>query len=143
MRLNENALAAIKATGVSMGDFKLRQEFVEALKTPNHWMTAATLEDWDTSVDSIAEMRAKIMDEMYESTLNELLGEKMQQKILPVTMEINGEKKKVGEAIIEARGESYCIVHAVIDGEEEVAALLKTDLNQISIGNRDDFKKED
>lgn len=66
----------------------------------------------------------------------------MQQKVLPVTMIVDGERVEVGSALIEQRKQGYCVVHAVIDGERNVAALLGPDLSQISIGNKDDFKKE-
>lgn len=147
MRLNENAIAAINATGASGKEFKIRQEFVDSLKaavvpwimkdTPYRSMIRSDAED------SLTQLRRKFMDEVHEIALAKLLGDTVQQKILPVVMEINGERVKVGEAVLDARDGGYCIVHAVIDGESKVAELLKTDLGHISIGNKDDFKIEE
>lgn len=147
MRLNENAIAAINATGASGKEFKIRHEFVESLKAAVvPWIMKDT--PYRRSMirsdaeDGLNQFRRKFMDETHEIALARLLGDTVQQKILPVVMEINGERVKVGEAVLDARDGGYCIVHAVIDGESKVAELLKTDLGHISIGNKDDFIEE-
>lgn len=144
MRLNENAVAAIKATGISMSDFKVRQEFTDSLKKNygSSWIEADQLLYENNRAENHQKYVDKIIEMVHESALNKLLGATVHQKVLPVTMEINGERVKVGEAIVDSRDGGFCVVHAVIDGQHNVAQLLKTDLAQISIGNRDDFKTE-
>lgn len=138
MKLNEAAIAAIKATGGSMKDFKIRQELVDLLKNnDNVWVTSAQVSGEEIRS---AEYTSQMINHLLYSAHNAALGESMAQKILPVNMEVNGELIKVGEALIEVGTKGSCIMHAIIEGEHNVTELLKADLTQLSIGNRDDFK---
>lgn len=67
---------------------------------------------------------------------------KSMQRVLPITIEVNGEKKIVGNALIETDATGDHIMHAVIDADDEVTKLLSVGLNQISIGRRSDFRRE-
>lgn len=141
MRLNENAVAAIRATTSSMKDFQVRQELVEALKkAPNSWESLFEPTEQQKTIELLIEAQR----EDFYNGLREKMRVKLEESgeiVLPVTMEIDGERVQIGEALIDRSGDgNYCIVHALIDGTKNVANLLKIDLGSISIGNKDDFK---
>lgn len=137
MNLDEFDFSALKNAGVSAENFQWRQEVFDSLNN-GHSVRRQINEDLEVATTKLSDMFDAILNEWILNRIRSV----MQQKVLPVTMVINGETKKVGEALIEARTEGFCIIHAIVDGEEDVAALLGTDLNQISIGNKNDFKKE-
>ena len=104
MWANEEAIAAVAASGISAADFKTRQEFVKSLQDgkapfPEH-----------------------------------------KQVVLPITMDVDGERKVVGHALVETVEPTSIIMHAVIDGSENVAKLLKADLGYLSIWSKDEEK---
>lgn len=67
---------------------------------------------------------------------------KTMQRVLPITIVVNGEKRIVGEALLETDSGGDHIMHAVIDADEEVTKILNVGLNDISIGCKADYKKE-
>lgn len=150
----EAALSALKNSGVSMESFKIRQDVVDALNggrmfKGTHW-TAAKLDADDTQLGNIFdqlmqihhEERMKKMTEEAVAQFHNAMASLPESKVLPVWMEINGVRTKVGDALIDPTEKGFCILHAIIDGQEHTTALLKGDEAKIFIGNRDDFKKE-
>ncbi len=102
---NEEAISAISATGISVGDFRARQALVESLQ--------------------------KGESPFVESP---------KPVVLPITMHVKGERKVVGHALVETVDPGSVILHAVIDGAENVANLLKADMGYLSIWGKDEKK---
>lgn len=150
LSLNEASVAAFRNSGVSMESFKIRQGIVDALhsKYPSYDFTKFDSDDqqlpdmFDELMRIHHEERLKKMSQQAVERFHNAMASLPNSKVLPVTMEIDGVTTKVGDALIDSTEVGFCIMHVVIDGQENVAALLRTNLNQISIGNKDDFKKE-
>lgn len=144
--ITESALTALKNTGVSMENFKIRQDIVDSFKG-KPWIGAEF--DKDEQLDGIFDRIMQIHHAERMKKLNERAVEQFHQamaslpksKVLPVWMEINGERTKVGDALIDPTEKGFCILHAIIDGQEHTTALLKGDEAKIFIGNNEDFKK--
>lgn len=58
------------------------------------------------------------------------------QKVIPILMEVGGEKKTVGQALIESDSTGDIFVHAVLESDETVANMFRG-MHVFSIANKD------
>jgi len=66
--------------------------------------------------------------------------EELKSVVLPITMDVGGERKVVGHVLVETVEPGSAILHAVIEGKENVANLLRADLGYLSIWSRSETK---
>jgi hypothetical protein len=143
-RLSDRAIRVLQAAGVSAEDFKLRQDAFDDLKANGGAGLWIKKEEYPDLTDSTASINRWITDSYEQAMLERYRAELRMQKTLPITIEVDGERKVVGEAVIETTsGNGYTIMRAILEGGPELMSQLQAQgLSHISIGTRADFEQE-
>lgn len=139
MRLNENAIAAFKAASISAKDIQIDPKVYEAFKNVSqNWAKLDTPFDVFSMQDMLTDWINQTVQEEHKRRVAENMD-----RVLPVTMEVDGESKVIGHALIDFNaGHGDSMIHAVIDADPRVAELLKVDMGWLSVRKKSDMKEK-